>query len=480
MADVFISYHRKSASVLVRRIADELESIGISCWYDKKEEYIGGISEVIIKEIEHCKVFLLIWDEGASKSNYVKSEVLQSFNDYGNGITPIPFRLGHFKDVNSLEFYFRGYNIMNGGDFPETANITELIRRIANALGVEPIKATATAQSSAKPETQPEEAAFQNGALKRIIKQGVCGAAVNYTLYEGGILVISGIGAMQHYRFDEEKKTVNTPWFDKRSSIAFVRVKSGVTSIGDNAFRACALTRIVLPESVTHIGAWAFRSCNTLTDIKIPDSVSFIGEQAFAYCSHLTQVHISNGVSNIGAHAFAWCQNLPHITIPATLISIRAGTFQNCDALVSVKFPDGLTSIGDNAFYQCASLTSVDMPDSVISIGNSAFSDCNSLAKVHISKNVVSIGDYAFSYCSSLNNVYIPDGITDIKTGAFRYCSSLTRVNVPGKVRIEYGAFSNRSLLNPYRTNSAIVIYRRRKGFLGFLLNLLNKLGFPI
>ncbi|MDE7292862.1 MAG: leucine-rich repeat protein, partial [Oscillospiraceae bacterium] len=47
---------------------------------------------------------------------------------------------------------------------------------------------------------------------------------------------------------------------------------------------------VVVPDSVTGIGSWAFECCTSLTSITIPDSVTRIGDMAFKGCKSLTGV----------------------------------------------------------------------------------------------------------------------------------------------------------------------------------------------
>jgi hypothetical protein len=46
-----------------------------------------------------------------------------------------------------------------------------------------------------------------------------------------------------------------------------------------------------IPESVTTIGDYAFRNCDSLTSVNIPDSVTTIGNSAFIYCTSLKYVY---------------------------------------------------------------------------------------------------------------------------------------------------------------------------------------------
>ena len=227
-------------------------------------------------------------------------------------------------------------------------------------------------------------------------------------------------------------KTIYDNAFFHNTNITMVIIPDTVTSIGSFAFQSCdSLTSITIPDSVTSISDYAFQSCSSLTSITIPDSVTNIGDSTFEYCNSLTSVTIGDGVTSIGSSAFADCpytvsgnlkyvgnEDNPYLVLVGTAnanlstYTINENTkyisnaFSSCSRLSTITIPDSVTSIGNNAFYTCDSLTSITIPDSVTSISEYAFLDCDSLTSVTIPDSVTSIGDYAFYCCSSLETIY--------------------------------------------------------------------------
>ena len=229
-----------------------------------------------------------------------------------------------------------------------------------------------------------------------------------------------------------------------------VLLPESVTSIGEYAFSDCtSLTSITIPNGVTSIGEYAFSDCTSLTSINIPDGVTSIGSYAFYGCSFLTLINIPNGVTSID-NAFYNCSSLTSITIPDSVTSID-GSFHGCSSLTSINIPDGVTGIGNHTFYGCSSLTSINIPDGVTSIGESAFRDCSSLTSINIPDGVTSIEGNAFRDCSSLPSINIPDGVIEISDYAFENCSSLTEVyisDLSAWCRIDFGYTSANPLCN--------------------------------
>ena len=302
------------------------------------------------------------------------------------------------------------------------------------------------------------------------VSSGSCGDNLTWELDAEGTLTISGTGDMWDYTWQEK-----TPWASSYSSIKEVILKNSVTSIGEYAFSDCSsLTSVTIPNSVTSIGEYAFSgcssltsvtipngvtsiehgafsSCSSLTSVIIPNSVTSIETGAFYHCTGLTNVTIPNSVTHIGNYAFRGCSSLTSVTIPNSVTSIRPYAFSDCSSLTSVTIPNSVTSIMYRVFYNCSSLTSVTIPNSVTSIEDEAFGDCNNLREVHITdiaawckivfEEYPSFKSNPLYYAHNLyvngtlvTDLVIPDGVTSIGNGAFIHCSNLTSVTIPNSV----------------------------------------------
>lgn len=63
-----------------------------------------------------------------------------------------------------------------------------------------------------------------------------------------------------------------------------------VIAISDEAFANLSLNTVIIPNTVTKIGWFAFKGCESLHSVTIPDSVSAIGYDAFPRSTQLTIV----------------------------------------------------------------------------------------------------------------------------------------------------------------------------------------------
>ena len=263
-----------------------------------------------------------------------------------------------------------------------------------------------------------------------------------------GECAFNGCTNLTSIEIPDSVTSIGSRMFDGCSSLTSIEIPDSVTSIGDWAFDGCSsLVSIVIPDSVTSIREDAFRYCSSLKDVYYTGSVEkwcnisfetsnsnpmYLGANLYINGTLLTELVIPDSVTRIGDYAFGGCTSLTSVVIPDSVTSIGSGAFSNCSSLTSIEIPDSVTSIGNHAFSDCTSLTSVVIGDSVTSIGDWAFDGCSSLTSVVIPDSVTRIGWYAFYGCTSLTSVVIGDSVTSIGDWAFYGCSSLNDVYYTG------------------------------------------------
>ena len=170
------------------------------------------------------------------------------------------------------------------------------------------------------------------------------------------------------------------------------------------------VTNVRIKEGVTSIGEDAFRDCSNLVSVTIPDSVKTIGKYAFRNCINLKGITIPDSVTDILSWAFLGCESLKSVTIPSSIKLLQCGVFCSCDNLTNVNIPDSMKRIGDFAFSGCTSLTSINIPNSVTEIGACAFNGCSNLTNVTLGDNIKLIEEAAFEDCTALSSITVPKG----------------------------------------------------------------------
>ena len=107
-----------------------------------------------------------------------------------------------------------------------------------------------------------------------------------------------------------------------------------IHEIQPNAFASENLTSVVIPDSITTIGATAFAN-NNLTEVTIPNSVTSMGSGAFSY-NPIEKLTLSRNLTTIPEDAF-YGSNLTEITIYEQVTSIGKNAFGGLTGTVEVS-----------------------------------------------------------------------------------------------------------------------------------------------
>ena len=123
---------------------------------------------------------------------------------------------------------------------------------------------------------------------------------------------------------------------------------------------------------------------------------------------NIKEVMIPESITSIGSWAFSG-SGIENISIPTGVVTIESGAFRMCYKLKSVSLPDSITSIGGWTFCDCSSLKTVKIPKNMTEIPNGMFSRCTSLTDITIGESVTYIGTDALAFCDQLT-IHAPAG----------------------------------------------------------------------
>lgn len=124
---------------------------------------------------------------------------------------------------------------------------------------------------------------------------------------DGYTLTIFGNGPMGNAYITEDNVSSGEPeWHYSREKITRVVIQDGVTSVGAKSFKNYTnLKTVVLPASITKIGQDSFYGSG-ITSITLPANLTTIEPQAFYKCSSLNgTISVPVGVFSIPSYTFA-------------------------------------------------------------------------------------------------------------------------------------------------------------------------------
>ena len=248
-----------------------------------------------------------------------------------------------------------------------------------------------------------------------------------------------------------------------------------VTSIGDEAFRACEnLTGVIIPSTVNNISGYAFADCSSLSFISCSaENVPETAENAFDGVPSDMKVSVPTQSIDAYKATLPWSNFMvvgPYelqFTITSTepaecevrcLLKPISETTLTIPSTVTIDdVVYSVTSIADSAFLGCDKfIGDLVIPNTVRSVGVRAFRDCVGFdGTLTLSENLEVINDLAFAGGADVNVNYtgkltIPNSVEYIGIAAFQNCSSLTSLEFEEDSQItslEQNVFRNCSSL---------------------------------
>ena len=217
---------------------------------------------------------------------------------------------------------------------------------------------------------------------------GTLEGGLTWTLDDGGLLTISGEGAIP------DNNAGPCIWADM--NVTVIEIGTGVTAIGAHAFQGCdEVEYVYLSDTVETLGAGALSGMSALQAISVDEAnPAFTERDGTLYTKDgktlvqasavVTEFVVPDGVTAIGSYAFSGYEQLRHVYFPAS----------------------GLTTIGSNAFYGCTQLTDIILPDGLTRIEMNVFNRCSALAEVTIPASVTEVRGFSFMGCTALTDVY--------------------------------------------------------------------------
>lgn len=248
-----------------------------------------------------------------------------------------------------------------------------------------------------------------------------------------------------------------------------------VTTLG-RCFHGSAGTHLVIiPSTVTSIGAHALSMEESLQAVLIPPEVTFIHPTAFRDMLEEEdfRLFVTEGSC---AHAFAQEHGFRYeldvfpeleedeescccgdwhyavlsddrcvireyngmdsvVRVPGVLdghevIGLNGSCFHGNLFMEELIVPEGVEYLGNFALAHCPSLRRVELPDSMTSVGGACFAHCRDLSEVRLPAGLGIIMLMAFIDCVSLRSITLPRQVHSILPMAFHGCRSLEEVHL--------------------------------------------------
>ena len=214
------------------------------------------------------------------------------------------------------------------------------------------------------------------------------------------------------------------------------------------------MTELSLDGGTTGTGVfWGLSENNTVLTIKANKetdmpAVTESGSAASLYTtvygwrdhnSTITKVIVCEGITSIGARAFESMDNLAEVVLPSTLREIKQYAFNGVKKLTSIEIPEGTRTLAKNWISNCSAISTIKLPTTITSMDfpdGRKVSDSGYPRGAQKAEWIVYNGTYAYDRLknNNINNGWA-DYAINFGLNPFKTMATLTVLEAPAKFK---------------------------------------------
>ena len=159
------------------------------------------------------------------------------------------------------------------------------------------------------------------------------------TITEIGGYAFHGCKNLQFVQFPDNVTKIGEWAFKDCFSLKNVELPKNLEVMGNWAFKNCdAITKITIPKSLREVSS-PFQDCDGLSDVQFEKGTTKVIRDIMSCCPGLISIVLPDTITEIGRYAFHGCKNLKYIAIPGSVKNIMGNAFDKHSAELTFSCP---------------------------------------------------------------------------------------------------------------------------------------------